>query len=150
MVTASEQDTVRLVAIDAANWRAACALDVEADQAGFVAPVSHYLALCTYGGEWHPLAIMAGEVLVGFVMWALDDADDSFWIGGLLVDARHQRRGYGRAAVELLIAMAAERKCSGVALSYQPANPARHLYGALGFVETGEVEDDEVVARRPA
>ncbi len=35
------------------------------------------------------------------------------------------------------------------ALSYQPSNhAARRTYAALGFVETGEREDDEVVARR--
>ena len=34
------------------------------------------------------------------------------------------------------------------ALSYQPANTAaRQLYQKLGFIETAEWEDDEVVAR---
>ena len=47
-----------------------------------------------------------------------------------------------------LIDMAAEHGCSEVALSYHPTNPARKLYSDLGFAETGEMEDDEVVARR--
>ena len=35
-----------------------------------------------------------------------------------------------------------------MALSYSPENTAaRELYASLGFVETGEQEDDEVVAR---
>jgi ribosomal protein S18 acetylase RimI-like enzyme len=33
------------------------------------------------------------------------------------------------------------------ALSYAPDNPAKALYRALGFRETGEREGDEVVAR---
>ena len=34
------------------------------------------------------------------------------------------------------------------ALSYQPANlVAKHLYRKLGFMETNEWEDDEIVAR---
>jgi predicted GNAT family acetyltransferase len=34
------------------------------------------------------------------------------------------------------------------ALSYQPANlVAKHVYSKLGFVETSEWEDDEIVAR---
>jgi diamine N-acetyltransferase len=38
--------------------------------------------------------------------------------------------------------------CSSCALSYSPGNSvARDLYLALGFVETGEMEDDEPVAR---
>ena len=39
--------------------------------------------------------------------------------------------------------------CDSVALSYSPGNAvARALYLSLGFEETGEMEDDEVVARR--
>ena len=34
------------------------------------------------------------------------------------------------------------------ALSYDPENPAKRLYEELGFRETGEIEGDEVVARR--
>jgi diamine N-acetyltransferase len=90
---------------------------------------------------------MAGKEIVGFAMWAVDDAENSFWIGGLLVSAELQRRGYGRAAMELLLEIAAERGHKEVALTYQSANPAREFYRGLGFVETGEMEGDEVVAR---
>ena len=31
--------------------------------------------------------------VVGFLMWGIDDADGSCWLGGLLVDAAHQGRG---------------------------------------------------------
>jgi diamine N-acetyltransferase len=84
-------------------------------------------------------------------MWGIDDEDGSCWLGGILVDAAHQGRGYGRAAVLEALAVLGERtSATGFALSYQPANEvARGLYVSLGFVETGEVDDDEVVARRP-
>jgi diamine N-acetyltransferase len=37
-----------------------------------------------------------------------------------------------------------------MALSYAPDNAvARTLYRSLGFIETGEADGDEVVARRP-
>ncbi len=150
MTALPPDETVELVEIDADNWRTACALEVELEQADFVAPVSYYLALCTYGDDWHPLGIMAGDRMVGFVMWAVDESEaSSFWIGGFLVAAEHQRRGYGRAALQLLMEMAAERGSPGVALSYDPPNPARALYESLGFVETGEMEEGEAVARRP-
>lgn len=139
---------VELVEIDAANWRDVCALRVRPDQSEFVAPVSYYLALCTYGPDWSPLGVMAGGEAVGFAMWGVDEADNSFWIGGLIVDAEKQRRGYGTAAMNDLIELAAKRGHPEVALSYEPGNPARQLYQALGFVETGEMEDNEVVARR--
>ena len=50
----------------------------------------------------------------------------------------------------LLGFLAAQPGCREVALSYEPENTvARRLYASLGFVETGEQEEDELVARRP-
>ena len=87
--------------------------------------------------------------VVGFLMWAVDD-DHSRWIGGLVVDAAHQRHGVGRAAViEAIRLLVAQPDCAGIALSCHPANhAARSLYAALGFSDTGETaEDGELVSR---
>ena len=144
--------TVDLHPVNSANWRACAALSVTADQARFVAPVTYYLCLCTYGDTWQPLAVVRDGMVVGFCMYGLDD-DGSAWIGGLLVDQSQQRTGVARAVVTALIQrFVGEPGCPGMALSYAPDNVgARALYRSLGFVETGETEDDgaEVVARRP-
>lgn len=142
-------DPVRLVPVTADNWRALCDLTVTKAQSEHVAPVSHYLNLCAYGGVWRPLALERSDSVVGFVMWATDD-DGSRWIGGLVVDRRHQRQGVARAAVTALVEQGRQDGCPNVALSYAPANvQARDLYASLGFVPTGEVETDgsEIVAR---
>lgn len=144
-------DQVVLEEVEAGNWRACAALEVEDEQREFVAPVAYYLALCAYGGSpWRPLAVRARDEVVGFVMWGRDPADGSFWIGGLVIDRRHQRRGYGREVVRQLLDRAAAGGYRSAALSYDPRNAvARALYTGLGFEETGEVEDSETVARRP-
>ena len=132
------------------NWRACAAVTPETGQLTFVAPVSHYLALCHYGGTWQPLALYAEEQVVGFAMWGVDDEDGSHWIGGLVVDRAQQGRGLGRSAVAELVRFLATRPgCRQIALSYQADNHrARGLYAAAGFRETGEVSDDgELVAR---
>jgi diamine N-acetyltransferase len=125
-------------------------LEVEPEQRRFVAPVEHYLDLCDRpGSPWRPFAVVERGGVVGFVMHGVDPDDDSAWIGGLVIDRAHQRRGLGRAVVDLLVARAtAEGRSS--ALSYEPANTvAKSLYERAGFVETGERDGDEVVARRP-
>ncbi|MEV6345980.1 GNAT family N-acetyltransferase [Actinoplanes sp. NPDC051851] len=142
-------DSIRLEPVTAGNWRDCAALTVHPEQKEFVAEVTYYLCMCSYGDTWSPLAAVRGErEVVGFAIWGVDD-DGSRWIGGLVVDAKHQRQGIGGAIVrQLRERLIAEPGTPNVALSYRPANEgARRLYLALGFVETGETEDDEVVAR---
>ncbi len=132
------------------NWRAITKLAVAAEQRDFVAEPCYYLALCAYDHIWQPLAITVGEQVIGFLMWAVDPADENWcWLGGILIDQHYQRRGYGRQAVQAAIVMlAAEHGHQSFALSYQPSNiVAKQLYATLGFTETDEWEGDEVVAR---
>jgi diamine N-acetyltransferase len=140
---------IELRDVDAHNWRACADLEVAPEQRDFVSPIARYLCLCHFGGVWHPLAMYAGDEVVGFVMWAVDPGDQTGWIGGLTIDGRQQRRGFGRGTLEAPIRRLLETGgCSSCALSYPPGNAAaRDLYRALGFVETGEIEDDELVAR---
>lgn len=135
--------------VDATTWRDVAALTVAPEQQPFVAAPTHYLALCAYEDVWHPLAVHTVAGVVGFLMWGVDDTDGSCWLGGVLVDTAQQGRGIGRAAVTAALDLLADHGwTAGFALSYQPANTrARDLYASLGFVETGEQDDDEVVAR---
>jgi diamine N-acetyltransferase len=141
--------TVQLTDVTAENWRACADLEVSEQQQAFVAPVTRYLCLCLYGGLWNPVAVTSAGEVVGFAMWAVDPEDDSGWIGGLVVGLEHQRQGLGRAAVTALLErLHREQGCSSAALSYSAENaPARALYRSLGFAETGEREDGELVAR---
>ena len=140
---------VEVVEVTADNWREVCELEVRDGQRDFVAPVTRYLALCAYDdGPWQPVALHEDGRTVGFAMEAVDPTDGSYWIGGLVVDAAEQGRGVGRAAVSKLVQRARTRGCPAAALSYDASNAAaRALYASLGFVETGETEGDELVAR---
>ena len=144
MSTQSQQITVRPV--DGDNWREVSALTTTQAQQAFVAEPNFYLALCCYD-TWNPLAVYLGETVIGFMMWGLED--ESCWLGGILIDQQYQGRGYGRRAVQEAIRVLTEQTgASELALSYRPTNAvARHLYTSMGFVETGETEDGEVVAR---
>jgi len=138
--------------VNADNWRDVVRIEPRQDQRQFVASVAYYLDLCHYGEDWRPLALYREGEPVGFAMWAFDDSEDSHWIGGLVIGAEHQGKGYGRAAMEALLDYLAEQPgYREAALSCDPENTvARRLYASLGFVETGERVDDELVARRPA
>jgi diamine N-acetyltransferase len=138
--------------VNADNWRDVVRIEPREDQRRFVASVSYYLNLCHYGEDWRPLALYREGEPIGFAMWAFDTEEESYWIGGLVIGAEHQGKGYGRAAMEAMLDhLAAQPGYREAALSCDPENTvARRLYASLGFVETGERVDDELVARRPA
>ena len=139
---------IRLVEVDDTNWRSLAEIEPRPEQRAFVAPVAWYLCLAHYGGMWHPLAIETDGKIVGHAMWAFDEEEGSTWLGGLVVDAAHQRRGIGRATVEAFLDRFSDGGKTNVALSISPENEvARSLYRAIGFVETGEMEGRELVAR---
>ena len=145
----TDNSDIRIEPVDAGNWRDIYALEVHENQKAFVADPGYYLCLCAFGDTWHPLAVYRGNTPVGFLMWAIDQEDNSCWLGGILIDKSHQRKGYGRKAMELAMdRLRKERHPDSFALSYAPENGARNLYQSLGFVETGEMEDEERVARR--
>jgi diamine N-acetyltransferase len=143
---------MELQKVTAENWRDVVRIEPRGDQRRFVASVAYYLNLCHYGEEWQPVALYEQGEPVGFAMWGYDAEDDSHWIGGLIIDAKYQGKGYGRTAMEAILDyLARQPGYREAALSYEPENTvARRLYASLEFVETGERADDEFVARRPA
>jgi diamine N-acetyltransferase len=147
--SSAASDEIGLQPVTADNWRAVAAVRVRDEQSEFVATPTYYLALCHYGKLWHPMAICCGKQVVGFLMWAIDPDDGSCWLGGFQIDRDYQGRGIGSKAVRLAIKkLGAETGATDFALSYDPANAVgRHLYVSVGFVETGETEGDEIVAR---
>jgi diamine N-acetyltransferase len=92
-----------------------------------------------------PLAVYAGDALVGFAMYGQHPESGAWWVIRLMIDRDHQGKGYGRAAMEAVIALMVERiGCDEIVTSFNPANAvALGLYTSLGFQPTGEIEDDE-------
>ncbi len=99
-----------------------------------------------------PRAIYADDQIVGFIMVAPDthEGKSGYYIWRLMIDYRFQRQGYGRAAMEAMLAeLEARSDCTHFSISCVPENTiAVRLYESLGFVATGEMEDDEIILRR--
>ncbi|TET45698.1 GNAT family N-acetyltransferase [candidate division TA06 bacterium] len=86
-------------------------------------------------------AIYANEIPVGFLMTSEAPAQGEYFLWRLMIDAKHQGKGYGFRAVELLV----ERiKASGNAKELVTSHlkndgDAGSFYQKLGFVYTGEI-----------
>ena len=124
-------------------------LRVSEDQSSFVASNEDSLDEAEDNPACVPLIIRAEGEPVGFAMYALDEDDGNYWIYRLMIDARAQGRGYGRAALMQIIRTIAEHPdCSCVVLGVKPENErARRLYENVGFRITGDVIDGEVVMK---
>lgn len=146
---------VELREISDANRPAVTALRVAPGQERFVDAVEESLAEAAETPEAKPWyrAVYAGEEPVGFVMlsWNVTPAPGilgPWFLWRLLIDERHQRRGYGRAALEQLVDLIRAEGATELLTSYNPddGNPWT-FYERFGFVPTGDVEDGEIVLR---
>ena len=69
------------------------------------------------------------------------------WLWRLFVDKSHQGHGIGKFAVEAVLTRYREMGCSRVLVCWAPSEGnAGDFYKKIGFVETGEMIDDEIVA----
>lgn len=133
--------------IDRGNFFDVIKLGVAEEQKGFVATNVFSLAQAKAFPECVPLAIYEEEVLVGFTMYCMDQEDHEYWIYRLMIDTKHQSKGYGKAAMEKLIERIQDDKQHRVIyISFEPENMwAQQLYEKLGFEVDGRVIDGEIV-----
>lgn len=151
---------VQLREIGADTLRAVLALRVAPAQRGFVADNATSIAQAHFHPEAWFRAICVGDQPVGFVMLsdptlrprgagARDEGTDvdCLHVWRFMVDARHQGRGIGRAAMQRVLEHARARGTfRRVALSYVPGPGAPEpFYRSLGFVATGEEDEGELV-----
>ena len=134
---------------DTANFTAVIELAVRPEQADFVAPNLYSLAEAAIEPTWMPLAIYAGRISSDFAQFGRDDETGRWWLMRYMIDVQHQGRGYGTAALPVVIDLMVERHgCGEIFLGYEPSNDvAERLYARMGFVPTGEVMGGEIVAR---
>lgn len=102
------------------------------------------------GGRAIQWALYDDETPVGFVMIS-DQVDGPEYIPHflwkLLIDERHQRRGYGTAALDLVVEYFRERGVTVVSTTAEPGDGGPiPFYERYGFVRTGDlVFDGEIL-----
>ena len=138
------------------NWKELIRLKVREDQTHFVASNLYSIAEAQFGddyeGHWdlHPSGIYDENTPVGFLMYALnfEHAQHQAFIIRLMVDEKFQGKGYGRFGMEKMLEIfRADERVKIVWISYEPENDmGRKLYASLGFRETGQMIEGEVVA----
>jgi diamine N-acetyltransferase len=129
------------------NWRDVITLDIADDQRRFLETPSvlYGVAEVQFHPTYTPYAVCDGDTVVGFAVYGYMPEDSTrWWIPLILIDHRHQGKGYGRAAMQAIIAYVQQEApdCHEIALSYKPDNTvAERLYLSLGFEKTDEIDE---------
>ena len=130
-------------------------LDVNENQKNLVSSVAQSFADALFPPEYVtglPLAWMQGVLRqskpAGFIMCAdPTDLQKDPWLWRLLIDKSHQGYGVGRFAVESVLARYRDIGCIRVLVCWAPKEGnAGDFYKKLGFIETGEINDGQIVA----
>ncbi len=139
--------SVRPVTAD--NLDAVLKLAVAPGQRRFVATVERSLAQVAYEPAGWPLVIYSGEDPAGFMLLydARKDQEDpaeQLYIWRLMVDARYQRLGLGRRAIDWVVEEARRMGLPVVGLSHvMAAGHAGPFYEKLGFAYNGKIDAGE-------
>lgn len=140
---------IRLEPIQASNKKAVLALELAEDQQDLLADNASSLKEAAGDDDARPRAVVAGDRVVGFLMYDASVNDGEALIYRFMIDCRNQGRGYGRAALSALLKeISALGHVRDVLVCYMPENEgARRLYHSAGFVDEGADADGEMKAR---
>lgn len=146
---------VQLIEVTKDNLRDVLGLSILPAQTKFVAPNAVSISEAYFENAAWFRAIAAGDKLVGFVMLFDPSRSDTkmteeeragMYLWRLMIGSDDQGKGYGRAALDLILAYSRTRpgiKC--LLSSYLDADgSAADFYLKYGFTKTGNLPDGEV------
>lgn len=138
---------IHLADIDPGNWR--LGLQVAEDQRRYVSSAPWLLARAYGYRNFHSNAfvIFDDDTPVGMALYHDCPQSNAYNFSQLFIDQRYQGKGYGKAAVEMILdAMRRDGRYPKVMVCYIEGNDtARKLYSRFGFVETGRDEDEIIM-----
>ena len=148
-VPVNEHSVITLREITTDTVRSICYLDVSETQRRNVAPNAHSIAQAYFEPKAWFRAIYADETPVGFLMLYEDPEIPEYFLWRYMIDARYQYLGFGRQALDLIIAHV--RTLPGakeLKLSCHPGEDGpEEFYRKVGFSLTGEWMGNEEVMR---
>lgn len=139
---------MKFTEIEPQNYRQACALSVKPQQSGYLSSAPMILARAYAFRQQNSQVwlIEAEEEAVGIIMIREADQGQTIVLDQFFIDQCFQGRGYGRRAVEQLLQKLRKSKAKQIVLCCREADQiAQRLYRSLGFVETGERDEDEIL-----
>lgn len=117
------------------NYEACIQCRVKENQKRYVADNCYSLAQAAYEPNTFPLAIYEDETVVGMLLYDDDPEIPGWSMSRLMIDQKHQHKGYGKLAIEAFLSYFYRRHPKeDLYTSAEVDNEiAIHLYELLGF-----------------
>ena len=129
-----------LVEVDETNWRECVKLEVADEEKHFVDRNVFAIAEWKFEPENRIKAIYSESLLVGMLAYYFHDGSYGrfYWLYHLMIETKHQGKGYGQDAVKLAIKEMRDLGAKDIVTSYHRENvKAKHIYEKLGFKDKG-------------
>lgn len=137
---------ITLKQIDESNFISAFHLELAENQEAFVShPIRSLAQAYVYYHQCTPFGIYAGDTMVG-VIYDYDAGAYNLW--HLMIDRHHQGRGYGKQAVIACLDYIRQKPFGSgntiLLTCHEKNSTALSLYRSLGFLETGNRDEEEI------
>lgn len=144
---------IHLEKITEENFIDAFGLKLATGQERFVShPIRSLAQAYVYREQCQPFGIYDEEVMVGYVMVIYDYDIPEYDLWHMMIDVSKQGRGYGRAALDQVLAYIRTKPFGAsdrVTLTCNRENSrALRLYKSRGFVPTGAEDEEEIELSR--
>ena len=114
-------------------------------------PIRSLAQAYVYYNQCTPFGIYQGNVMVGYVMVIYDYDEETYNIWHMMIDEKYQEKGYGTEALKLALDYIKSKpfgESNKVMLTCNIDNShGIHIYEKVGFKDTGERDDNEMVMK---
>lgn len=124
-------------------------LSVSEQQRDFVTSNAISIAQSKVQPECIPLAVYDNDIMVGFLMYCIDEDDGEYWIYRMMVDEKYQSKGYGKQMLKKLLGLIKQDKTRNKIFLgvHKESISAVKLYERFGFYFNGQVFGNEHIMR---
>ena len=136
---------IGLEPLDVHNWLKICDLSVDEKQKSyFNIPNVYWIGISRYEEKTELFAIKHGEEYVGFIGGGYDEDGVTGYINPLMIDERHQGKGYAKPAIKLMMQTLCDTLgVTTININHRKENVvAGSIYESLGFAVYGETEEE--------
>ncbi|OGF35162.1 hypothetical protein A2482_00525 [Candidatus Falkowbacteria bacterium RIFOXYC2_FULL_48_21] len=130
--------TIKLKPINSSNWEECANLNVSADQMSALPSNLFSIAELNFYPQTKAVAILnTKDKIIGFATYGTPENEKVSKIFRLMIDEKHQGKGYGRAALtEIAKELFFKNNSDEIQVCYDPNRSSlKNFYGSIGFKE---------------